>query len=71
MIGHEFTFEQDSKNPLVKEVVELFKQIKCYFRYMHLMKNDLNLYRKLICTCIDKNEIVRLSDPDFIKDKFQ
>ena len=71
LIGHEFSFEKDSKNPLVKEAIELFDQIKCYFEYNHLMKKDLNLYRKLIDTHINKDEILRLSDPDFIKDKFQ
>lgn len=70
LIGHTFTFQTDSRNLLVKESVRLFEQIKLYFMYRRLMKKSPSTYQRLLDTSLNKEEIQKLSNPDFIRDKF-
>ena len=71
LIGHRFRFtREDYENPLVKEASQLFEEIKLYFMYRRLIKKVPDVYQKLLDISPNIEEIHRLSNPDFIKNKF-
>lgn len=71
LIGHRFRFtREDYENPLVKEASQLFEEIKLYFMYRRLIKKAPDIYQKLLDRSPNIEEIHRLSNPEFIKNKF-